>query len=109
MFVNLTPHTINVVVGDKKHEFKSEGIARVSSESKTVGEIDGIPVVDTVLGDIVGMPEPKLGVVYIVSRMVRDAMVRKGMDRQDVVCPDTGPTAIRNDKGQVVGVIRFTY
>lgn len=45
-----------------------------------------------------------LPVTYIVSSMVRDAL---GQSRPDVFAPDTGPTAIRNEKGQVEAVTRL--
>ncbi|RLI11543.1 hypothetical protein DRO33_03915 [Candidatus Bathyarchaeota archaeon] len=41
--------------------------------------------------------------VYVVSSLVAQAV--KG--RKDVVAPDTGPTAIRNEQGQIVAVTRF--
>lgn len=51
------------------------------------------------------MPEHKENTFYIVSAIVLSAL--KGT-RVDVIAPDTGNTAIRNDKGQIIAVSRFT-
>ena len=45
--------------------------------------------------------EPKA--IYIVSSLVAQAVA----GRNDVVAPDAGPTAIRNEQGQIVAVTRF--
>lgn len=42
--------------------------------------------------------------IYIVSGMVRSAL---GQTRPDVMSPDTGETALRNEKGHVTGVTRL--
>ena len=103
--VNLTPHTITIFTDECGHDIPSEGVARVKTESRVVGDINGIPVVETTYGEIEGLPEPKDGTIYIVSGLVRAAL---NGTRDDVVSPDTGPTAVRNDKGQIVGVTRLT-
>ena len=100
--INLTPHSI-VVEG--LGTFESQGIARVSSTQNVIGSINGIGLVETVLGDVVGLPEMEEGKMYIVSGMVLSAL---NGARIDVVAPDTGNTAIRNEKGQIIAVTRFT-
>lgn len=114
--VNLTPHDIVVYDLDGKNilaTIKASGtVARVNTDESFEGNICTIPVVKTNFSDVFGVPEPKEDTYYLVSRMVKDRL----MDRSDVLCPDTGKTAIRYTKeedplkvGQIKGVIRFTY
>lgn len=104
-FVNLTPHTINVVLEDGKElEIKSSGTARVNEVSEAVGDVAGINLVKMTYGEVEGIPTQVDGTVYIVSRMVLDAV--RGT-RNDVVAPDTGKTAVRDEKGLVKAVRNF--
>ena len=64
-------------------------------------EIDGISVVRTKFGEVQGLPEPD-GNIYIVSMVVAQAV----SGRSDVIAPDTGPTAYR-ENGLIVGVRQF--
>lgn len=98
-FVNVTPHAIKLNDG---REFPPSGqIARVSNE---FGEFDSDGIADVKFGTVTGLPEPEIGVVYIVSAMVAAAV--KGI-RSDVVSPATGhPAAIRKN-GQIVSVPGF--
>jgi hypothetical protein len=102
--VNMTPHTITIVDSDNQiiREYPSAGVARVSTTSEITGEIDGIPVVKTSFGEVVGLPEPDGESIYIVSMPVSQAT--KG--RTDIIGPDTGPTAYRID-GKIIGVRQF--
>jgi len=103
--INLTPHAIKVAAEDGSIVLEiaaSGSTARCAASSETVGEIDGTPVVRSAFGPVEGLPEPIEGTVYIVSSMV----AQQCAGREDVVAPDTGPTAIR-EKGQVVAVKRF--
>ena len=43
---------------------------------------------------------------YIVSRISMDFIP---FDREDVLCVDTGPTAIRDEGGQVVAVTQLSF
>lgn len=104
MIVNLTPH--NVSVADKEgniiQKFEPSGIlARVEVSSKVVSVFNGIEIRKTVFGDISGIPEQKDGVLYLVSTLVAQVA-----NRQDVISPDTGSTAVRKD-GQIVAVRGF--
>ena len=59
---NLTPHTINFVSseGYPIMDIKPEGtVARVSVRTETVGEINGIPVIKSVYGEVMDLPEPE--------------------------------------------------
>lgn len=106
-FVNLTPHPIVVRLSDgTERKFEPSGtVARVSSTDEVVGEVDGIPVVQTTFGDIVGLPDARDDTVCIVSSLVLGRAIRLG--RNDVVAPDTGATAIRDENGRIVAVTRF--
>lgn len=102
--VNLTPHAINVVVGSHTIGYLASGtIARVASSQVIVGDINGIPVANTIWGDVIDLPAPQVDTIYLVSAMVLGAL--KG-SRPDVYGPNTG-AAIRNDAGQIVGVPGF--
>ena len=100
--VSLLKHSITVVVGEEKKVFVPSGQeARCSVATEKATEIDGIPVNRSVFGQVLGLPEPVEGTIYIVS-----TLVAQQARRPDVVSPDTGPTAIR-EGGQVVAVRGF--
>ena len=132
MFVNLTPHEIavevevqvqahdpvqiqNLTVIQGRHfgpfallRIPPEPVsARVSTVEEVVGLSDAggliVCVSKHTFGQIEGLPEPKPDTIYIVSGMVRDALD----GRQDVLAPDTGKTAVRNQQGQVAYVTRL--
>jgi hypothetical protein len=109
--VNLTPHALTVL-GDDGSVVTLEPsgqVARVSATATQVGtvSVDGmtIPVVRTVFDTVTGLPDPVPGVVYVASTMVAQAAAAAG--RTDVVSPDTGPTAVRGEDGQIKAVRRF--
>lgn len=97
--VNLTPHAVNIVTaeGDPIITVEPSGIlARVSSSTVVVGDLDGIPITATKYGEVEGLPAPEPGKVYIVSSLV--AQRCKGRD--DVFIPNE---SVRDDKGRIVG------
>ena len=104
MFVNCTPHAIVLAgpTGDVTIP-PSGNVARVTMTPTTIGEAVGFPIVANVAGPVIGLPEAVPGVFVIVSGMVRGALV----GRPDVLAPDTGPTARRNQAGQVEAVRGF--
>lgn len=105
---NLTPHDITIrgAAGDTVLPGAGkDGSARVSVSETIVGDINGIPVVKLLYGDIVGLPEPEEGTVYLVSAMVLGRTDRRG---KDVFGPDSGSSAVRNDKNQIVAVTRLS-
>lgn len=99
--VNLTPHTINIINGDKDVAIAPSGqVARVSTTTKVVGAVqvmEGviIPITVTEFGDVVGLPEPTPGTIFVVSGMVAGQV-----SREDVFSPGE---QVRNDVGQVIG------
>lgn len=110
-FVNLTPHTVNVVDADGNNILSvapSGNVARVATQQTVVGNIAGIDIARTVFGDVDGLPAPQPDTVYIVSTLVLQALKDAGISRDDVVAPDTSPqSAVRNADGQIIGVKQF--
>ena len=110
MFVNLTPHQIEIRAG-----FGGEcrivvpptkPAARVSSTSAPLPVVEGVPVVTSPQwGEVEGLPAPETGVRYIVSAIV----LARCAGRKDVFAPATGPGdgAIRDEKGQIVAVTKL--
>jgi len=105
VLVNLTPHVINVKIGQSGTIGiePSGSVARVTSTTSLVGEVNGVPVYSNAWGEVEGIPAPETGVTYIVSMVVRERA-----NRADVVSPGTGPNdgAVR-ENGQIVAVTRF--
>lgn len=97
-FINCTPHPINLVGQDGSVNTlpKGEVVPRLSQSNKIVDVVDGVSITETQFGDIQDMPEPKDGVLYIVSRLVLSAA--KG--RNDLVVPNE---LVRDDNGNIVG------
>lgn len=101
-FVNLTPHAIVVVrpSGATIGFTPSGDVARVSTQDQVVAVINGIEISTTSYGEVVGLPEPQPGVIFLVSALVRQAMP----NRFDVVSPGG---LIRDAQGQPVGCTGF--
>lgn len=99
--INCTPHDIKVENG----QFcVASGIVARVEETTQEGRTD-LPFVCKTkqYNNIVGLGDPKPGRVYIVSLVVFGAT-----DREDVICPDTGPeSAVRDEKGRIIAVRRF--
>jgi len=104
--INLTPHEITVgglsIAPDGR-------VPRLREETREVGQIlvdrdqiqidgdgDTIPVTETVLGQLEGLPGPIDGVVYVVSRLVAEA----APDRDDLYFPGR---LVRDKDGRVIG------
>ena len=129
MFINLTPHVIRIVGANT--ETQEEQVLEIQPSGKvairrpkmgetTAQRLDQFefyvssrslgPVV-VMVHDSMGVSMPKAeefpkradGVIYLVSSMVQEAM---GVC-PDVLAPDTGPTAIRDEKGNVWAVTRL--
>lgn len=106
-YVNLTPHDINMRRHKNGREFTcpaSGEVARVETVEEQVSRTRFfLPCYTRRFGKVEGLPEPKEGTVYIVSSLVLENV----RGRTDVVAPDTGPTAVRNEKGHIVAVTRW--
>lgn len=96
--VNLTPHDVNVVVGDDVLTLPKSGtVARVASTSVHVGNLNGVvPLFATTFGDVTGLPDPVPGTVFLVSGLVKAAVP----GRADVLAP---ADLVRDDAGNVKG------
>ena len=97
--VNLTPHLLNIVAADGSTVYippDGNRIARVSSSPIVVTTVNGINVSQQTFGDVINLPEAQDGVIYIVSRMVKDRVP----DRPDVLVP--GPP-VRDAEGRIIG------
>lgn len=105
-YVNCTPHVVRVhdENGDVVKQFPPTGIIpRVTQEMQKVSDEGITPALyRQTLGGIENLPEPKHGMMYIVSFMVMDAT-----DRTDVVAPMSGAGAKRDENGQIVSVQGF--
>ena len=96
-FVNLTPHVINVIGEGGTTVIPTAGtVARVSVNYTTLRVEGGAEMLRPEFGEVLDLPEPQEGVIYIVSGMVRSAVP----DRLDVVSP--GPL-VRDEQGRPIG------
>ena len=106
--INLTAHSIYDVV--TRVEFPpSKRIARVDTDRKVEhipieGSSKKVAVVNTIYKDIVGLPEKKDGIMYIVSAIVLNALQQRGSMRDDVVAPGK---SIKDSHGANVGCEGF--
>ena len=102
-FINLTPHALNIQLPDGSVTTiaPSGVVARVTTEEVVVGSAAGVPVVERRFGAVEGLPEE--GTPCLVSALVAGAVP----GRRGVYAPDTGASAVRNDKGQIVAVTRL--
>ena len=103
-FVNLIGHEITISGHGTLP--KSENPCFVKTKQRIVGKVVGIPIAETHFESIENLPDPEEGVYYIVNRVTMDFIP---FNREDVVCVDTGPSAIRDDNGQVIAVTQLTF
>lgn len=97
-FVNLTPHPITLKNEGQTLEIAVAGApARVSQST----EGDGVVRIRR-MGELVGLPEPKEGVIFIVSSIVMSAACAQG--RTDVIAPAGD---VRDDKGRIIATTFF--
>jgi len=105
--INLTPHTIKVMVGENVIEFPASGtIARCQTIEVDEEPVLDLPVVSQRFGAIEGLPEPQKDTIYLVSMVVGQAVANGAYSaRYDVYGPNTSPSSvIRDDKGQISAV-----
>lgn len=100
--VNLTPHVINVRVGELTLDLPPSGqVARLEVAREVAPPVLSIiPAQRERRGGITGLPEPQPGIVYVVSFAVAQAAAR-----EDVVAP--GP-AVRDEQGRIIGCEGFS-
>lgn len=106
MIKNLTPHIISMVNenGEVVRQYPSEGIARATQSNIQVGEIDGIPLMETSFGKTIDLPEYQDGVYLVVSIITANAAKANGRRVDDLlITTDT----VRDETGSIVGCKAF--
>lgn len=91
-FVNLTPHTVRLLNQQEQVQWvlpPCERPARATPHRQTVTAVSGVQILgrESEPRTVRNLPEPEQGTVYIVSRMVRDALYQLGQERPDVMVP----------------------
>lgn len=74
--LNYTPHTITFKAAAQTFEIQSVGVARATTESKLVGFIDDLPIMQKTFGKVYGLPDPNLideDTILIVSSLTAQA------------------------------------
>lgn len=113
-FVNLTAHGVTVLAQDGREVTlpASGRVARVimtpapapSLLQDEAGNIFSLTEAGQPVS-VEGLPDQEQGTLLVVSSLVRSCPLLGG--RTDLVSPDSGPTAIRDDKGQIRAVKGF--
>ena len=97
MFINLTPHTLNIhAIDGSVIDLPSSGLARVASQKEIIHVVDGVEIWAEVMGKVTGLPEPQDDVFFIVSRPVASAVV----GRSDILVPGD---LVRDEQGRPIG------
>ncbi|MFM1755276.1 MAG: hypothetical protein RL621_180 [Bacteroidota bacterium] len=102
-FVNLIGH--DITISGHGTLPRAEVSCRVETKQRIIGKVAGVPIAETHFEQIANLPDPEEGVYYIVSRVVMDFVP---FNREDVFCVDTGPTAVRDENGQVIAVTQLS-
>lgn len=106
--LNLTPHAI-VVMNEAQEvlaTFEASGTtARLINEFSSAQDYLGIPVAVTKVVGMENVPSADDMQPFLVSSMVLDTLGPKyhGI----AFAPDTGPSAVRDSQGRVIGVTRL--
>lgn len=100
MIINLCPHEIVLLDGEKRLVFATSGrVARCEETTKFLFyvENDMIPIVRKTYGEVENLPDEDVGVYYIVSAMVRLACPH----RKDLLSPGD---PVRDENGKIIAV-----
>jgi hypothetical protein len=103
--INCTPHAITLRTPQGDITFPPSGtVARVTMTETVVRTcaVTGVEVIRRTPGEVTGLPED--GTPCIVSAMVLAALPP---GTPGVYAPDTGATAIRDEKGHIMAVTRL--
>ena len=109
VFVNTMKHACTIMdsEGQITHVFPGKGAEAATAKAETVSkEVGGFNVELTEYTEVQNIPEEKEGVIYIASKLICGLVESQG--REDFVSPNTGDSAFRNEKKQVIGVQGFT-
>jgi hypothetical protein len=107
--INYTPHTLNIFSADKTEiilqipHAPDNQIPRVKEVANHAGEINEIPVISKKYLGTENLPESRENCYLIVSLLVLQA----NPGRTDLICPDTGAGAVRDNAGNLLGVTNF--
>jgi len=100
--LNCTPHDVTLIKPFGVITLQPTGICpRVQEDHLVISEVDGIPIVETLVGEVYGLPDFQEDTLLIVSRAVAEA----ALGRSDLVYPSQ---LVRDDKGVVIGASRLT-
>ena len=106
--INLTPHAIVVMNAEQEviANFPASGsTVRLINEFSKAQDYLGIPVATTKVVGMENLPPADEMKPFLVSSMVLDAL---GPEYHGIAfAPDTGPTAIRDSQGRIIGVTRL--
>ena len=104
---NRTPHPLTIINASGEAIIFPKpdagvSIPRVSTETETVGVVDGVNIYKTNFGEVVNLPEPSLDGddFYIVSRLVISACADHGVPHAHLLAP--GPL-LRDQEGRIIG------
>lgn len=118
--INLTPHPICVHFGGSvgvhpEFSITLEPISQparvevvdvsIGQLSLTVGDVLAAPVYQTIFGEVMGVPLPlEPDTIYIVSRVVAEALKEKGWDMLQFLIPHD---LVRDEQGNIIGCRGF--
>jgi len=105
--INLTPHPITIRRADGDWTIQPSGtVARVEMSEVADGHWAGVPIIRRQHGQVLGLQRDADGRILpcIVSSMVLAALPQ---GTPGVYAPDTGSTALRDERGQVIAVTRL--
>lgn len=101
LFINLTPHEVRIIKPDGVLVIPpGDTVARCEQSVECVGELEGVPVMRLVMGELSWLPPAKPDVIYIVSHIV----LQKAAGRHDLVKPGE---LVRDEKGSIIGCRGF--
>ena len=95
--INLTPHAVDIMstAGIVKTIPASGMVARLTTSTQVVGEVDGIRLTKTVFGEPTALPEQKDDTFYIVSQLIKNALPQ----RSDLLVP---AEVLRDNQGKIL-------
>lgn len=101
--INLTPHPLTIIGKDGTvlvNQAPDGPMARCAEDRRDVGTVTAgghsIPLRQVGFGRVTGLPAPRQGVLYVVSRATAEAAT----GRDDVVYPDE---QVRDSDGRIIG------
>ena len=97
--INLTPHVLKIKDenGSIRNIQASGKVVRCVLTTEERGVLDGIKITSKKFGDIVGLPEPKEGVIFVTSEIAASAIWELFPERRrDVFIPGT---LVRDENG----------